>query len=658
MASSRCPPARPLASSDDLDLLSSGSDNSGDTPYASFPVVAGSQLAFVTEGEVWSALLAPGDAARCEARRITDHSSGQASHLCFSPDGSLLAYSLEGCGYQEVHCCAARGGRSKRLTYLGGTVCHVAGWSRDGRSVVFASNASCSDTALSGTMALWQISVAGGTPVGLGLGEAQSLALQPDGGPGVLLGRYTGDPAVDEWKRYKGGRGGQLWLDAGGTGTFVQVQPPVSGGQIGSPLWLRDRLFFVSDHAAGPDSSDAGELHSCDLTGGDMVKHTLCSAHPGLYIRHPASDGQTMVYAAGGRLYRVDVDCLFHGSTKSSEIEMDWSSPRQGLEPYLCSALDTLESVSLSPNGAYLALTTRGYACFLGVFTGPTQTLSPDPAAHSVPRAGRSRLVAYLADGVRVLVVSDFDGEDSIAVHWTDGSHDQPMPLGISTEEMGRVRELCPNPHNSGVAAVTNHRGELLLLAIPDKDDAEEQEARLQELLGAQRGGGGSKKKGGRVPPNMEKRREITAVELRRVDCCEHENGIDNLAWSPCGGWLAYSCSVAYELDTIKLCELSSGLCYTVTDPISSDTSPSFDPAGKYLYFIGTRDYEPVYDKQMTHSLTFPTAQRPCLVTLQRDTASPLLPAPRAPIPLDEQASDEEEDLMDDEEFFDEDGKL
>ena len=649
MAAARCPAASPLES-DGFDLLTAASSCS--EPYASFPAVSGEQLAFVTEGEIWLAALPPRDRdSRCVPRRITDHSSGEASRLCFSPDGSLLAYSLVACGYQEIHCCAAHGGRSRRLTHLGASASHVVGWSRDGRSVIFASTAGCADNAVGGATVLWQIPVSGGVPVPLGLGEAQSLVLQPGGGPGVLLGRHTGDPAVDEWKRYRGGRSGQLWLDVAGTGSFTQLQPAVDGGQIGAPLWLRDRIFFVSDHATGPT---AGDLHSCDLTGGDLVAHALCSAHPGLYIRRPASDGETLVYAAGGKIYRAAVEEIFSGSGGSSEVLMQWSSPRQGREPYLAPALDTLECYSLAPNGASLALTTRGQAFFLGVFNGPVQTLEPSEET-AAAAAGRTRLVAHL-DGIRVLVVSDHDGEDALFVHWTDGSRDRPMALAVDAEKLGRVEEVCPNPHHGGVVALTNHRKELLLLAVPDKDDAEEEEARLQELLGAQRGGG--KKKGGRVPPNMERRREITTADLRRVDCCAHENGIDDLAWSPCGGWLAYSNSVSYELDTIKLCELCSGRCHTITDPISSDISPSFDPGGKYLYFIGTRDYEPVYDQHLTHCLTFPSAQRPCLLTLQSSTPSPLLPAPRAPIELDDVLSDEEgDDFQDDEEFFDENGK-
>ena len=281
----RCPPAAKLEASQDVDLLAAARQRpplAG--AYCSYPAVSGEQLAFVTEGEVWLASLGGGGGAVCVPRRVTD-SGAEASRLRFSPDGSLLAYSLYEDGYQEVYCCASGGGRSKRLTYLGDS-CWVAGWSRDGRSVIFASTAGCADSAVDGRRTLWQVSVAGGAPISLGLGPAQSIALQPNGGPGVLLGRDTGDPAVDEWKGYQGGRGGQLWLDATGGGTFTQLDPLPGRddgnchqlGQIGVPLWLGDRIFFVADHSG--DAGAGGDLFSC-TSREDLRPHGCIQSHPG-----------------------------------------------------------------------------------------------------------------------------------------------------------------------------------------------------------------------------------------------------------------------------------------------------------------------------------------------------------------------------------------
>src|SRR5690606_26571501 len=55
---------------------------------------------------------------------------------------------------------------------------------------------------------------------------------------------------------------------------------------------------------------------------------------------------------------------------------------------------------------------------------------------------------------------------------------------------------------------------------------------------------------------------------------------------------------------------------------------PAFDPAGRYLYFIGRRDFEPIYDN-LQFELGFPRGMRPYAVTLRRDVPSPFVPRPK-----------------------------
>src|SRR6185503_6305229 len=58
------------------------------------------------------------------------------------------------------------------------------------------------------------------------------------------------------------------------------------------------------------------------------------------------------------------------------------------------------------------------------------------------------------------------------------------------------------------------------------------------------------------------------------------------------------------------------------------DVAPSFDPEGRYLYFLSYRVFDPVYDS-LFFELGFPRAMRPHLVTLKADEASPFVPKPR-----------------------------
>ena len=49
-------------------------------------------------------------------------------------------------------------------------------------------------------------------------------------------------------------------------------------------------------------------------------------------------------------------------------------------------------------------------------------------------------MVAHLADGLRLLVVSDFGGEDRIELHRLDGSQPAAV-LELEPESLGRVEE-------------------------------------------------------------------------------------------------------------------------------------------------------------------------------------------------------------------------
>jgi tricorn protease-like protein len=118
-----------------------------------------------------------------------------------------------------------------------------------------------------------------------------------------LLGRYTGDPATSDWKGYRGGCVGSLWIDKLGSGAFEPLLC-LEDGNIGTPIWVADnKVVFVSDHD-GP-----GAVYSCDATTGADVK-LMIQPPQGFYIRHLAADAsnqraETLVFMAGGCLYRT-----------------------------------------------------------------------------------------------------------------------------------------------------------------------------------------------------------------------------------------------------------------------------------------------------------------------------------------------------------------
>src|SRR5690606_5272721 len=72
----------------------------------------------------------------------------------------------------------------------------------------------------------------------------------------------------------------------------------------------------------------------------------------------------------------------------------------------------------------------------------------------------------------------------------------------------------------------------------------------------------------------------------------------------------------------VFLAEVASGKIYPASDTIGDNFSPAVDPNGRYLYFLSSRAFDPVYDKAR-FSLGFPLNVQLYLVTLREDPASP-----------------------------------
>jgi len=91
------------------------------------------------------------------------------SRAAFSPDGQTIAFTrwIES-GITDVHLVPTGGGEPRRLTADNQAMNGVA-WSHDGREVVFSSNRG-------GNFSLWKISVSGGAPERLPIGQENNSA--------------------------------------------------------------------------------------------------------------------------------------------------------------------------------------------------------------------------------------------------------------------------------------------------------------------------------------------------------------------------------------------------------------------------------------------------------------------------------------------------
>ncbi len=506
--------------------------------YLRYPSIRGNNIVFVTDDDVWQVSSAGGI-----ARRLTAGLS-EPSTPCESPDGKHIAFVSRDEQHAEVYLMPSGGGLARRMTWLGPDTM-VRGWTPDGH-ILFVTTYG---QPFFRNYRAYTLDPAGGTPQLIPYGQINHLALHPGGAK--VIGRNTADPA--RWKRYKGGTAGHLWIDAEGNGQFRRMDE--LAGNVTSPMWLGDRVFFLSDFEG------VSNLYSCRPDGSDRRRHT---DHDAFYARHAQTDGARIVYQCGADIW------LFDPTTdRAAPLDVQVLSHRTQAVRRFVKAEDHLGTFRLHPAGHSVAVDVRGKMFSFALWEGAVRQWGERDGI-------RYRLGQWLADGQTFVAVSDASGEERIEVFEGDGQRE----LGW---DIGRVVALLAAPSGRRLA-ISNHRNEVF---VGDLDKG-------------------------------------TLQPVDRSECGRTED----LAWSPDGAWLAYTFATSPRHTAIKLFELATGQQVLATQPEFRDYSPSFDPDGRYLYFLSLRTFDPVYDS-VQFELSFPRAARPYLVALQARGAPPFEPAPK-----------------------------
>ncbi|MFG2821238.1 PDZ domain-containing protein [Kitasatospora sp. NPDC048365] len=484
--------------------------------YLRHPHVHGDLVTFVAEDDVWLAPVAGGRAWRLTADQVP------VAHPRFSPDGRHIAFTSMRDGAPEVHVAPVDGGPSRRLTFWGSPFTAVRGWTADGRPVATTTGGQAT------IRRTWAFAVPldGGPAERLPYGPVSGLAQEPGGERTLLVSAFGREPAM--WKRYRGGQTGKLWI---GTTEFARLHADLDG-HLESPLWVGERVAFLSDHEG------VGQLYSSLPDGGDLRRHT----DGGFYARGASTDGTRVVWYSAGDVWLLDD---LRGA-EPRRLELTPAGPRTLRQPRPVSAGGRIDSVAPDRTGRASAVVVRGTVHWLTHREGPSRVLDETAGV----RARQVRVVPGEDGGQGAVWVTDAEGDDAIEY--------APAVLGaerrrLAAGRLGRVRALEVSP-DGRLLAVAAHDGRVLLVALSD--------GAVHELA---RSGDG----------------EVSGLVFSPDSAW--------LAWSQpvLGPW---------ALRQIMLADLTSRTVSEATPQRFHDYSPAFTADGKHLAFLSVRNFDPVYD--------------------------------------------------------------
>ncbi|HKT30916.1 MAG TPA: PDZ domain-containing protein [Gammaproteobacteria bacterium] len=348
------------------------------------PTLSQTQIAFAYGDEIWIAPRTGGDA------RVLAGGNGLARDPRFSPDGSLVAYTGNYDGSDNVYVVPAAGGEPRRLTWHPNDN-GVVGWTPDGRQVLFNSHRNSNTD----SDRLFTVPVTGGLPSQLPLSMAEDGAYSPDGSHLAYSPVFQWEP---DWKGYRGGQTTPIWIARLSDSSVVKI--PRDNSNDRDPMWVGNTVYFLSDRD-GPVT-----LFAYDTQSGQVTK---LLSNDGFDIDSASAGPGAIVYSQMGALY------LFNLKTHiSTPVDVRVAGDMSQLAPHFVKVAKDILNAGISPTGARAVFEAHGDILTVPAEKGDIRDITATPGA-------AERDPSWSPDGKSVAYFSDASGEYALYIRDQDG---------------------------------------------------------------------------------------------------------------------------------------------------------------------------------------------------------------------------------------------
>jgi len=380
---------------------------------------------------------------------------------------------------------------------------------------------------------------------------------------GVWLAYTPSSSDHATWKRYRGGTQSDIWLF--NLRTYESRRITDWEGADSHPMWMGDRIYFVSDRG----QAHRRNVWCHDLATGEQRQVTRYRDYDVKWPSigpGPGGDGE-IVYQLGPELRLLDL-----ATETSSVVNVTIPGDRLTMRARDIDVSGFIDDGDISPAGERAVVSARGDIWTL-------------PAEHGMPRnltrtsGVAERDPAWSPDGRWIAYFSDETGEYELYVVQSDGKEE---PRRLSSLRGGFPSDPLWSPDSKWI--VYN------------------------------------------VSPNVIRIADVEGGTDRRI----HERtsrAQPGLSWSHDSSWLAFHDDNAdTELTSIWLYNIAERDLHEVTSGMFSDTWPTFDREGKYLFLASQRDFSSPISTDYAYERVFTETDHLYVVPLSAETESPFAP--------------------------------
>jgi tricorn protease len=352
-------------------------------------------------------------------------------------------------------------------------------------------------------------------------------------------------------------------------------------GGNAADIWIYDFTHNTSEKITdwpGPDEWPMWHgrtIYYCSDRGGrtanlwaydlDKKTHRQVTTFTEYDVKWPSIGSDAIVFENGGYLYVMDL-----ATEKATKIQVMVPDDKPATRPEYRNVSDRIESADLSPSGKRVVLAARGELFTVPAEHGDARDLTNTTAA-------RERNPVWSPDGKWIAYLSDNSGEYEIHVIGSDGkTADRQVTKGGSTFRYQPVWS-------------------------PDSKKLVFSDA-TRTLWWC----------------------DVASGKLTRVDKCDEADLLD-YSWSGDSRWIAYSRTEANHFQRVMLASIESGKITAVSNGMTDDFDPVFDPQGRWLYFVSQRAIDiPAF--QFDYNYPYPSTNKIYAVSLRDTLASPVAP--------------------------------